>query len=75
MSDEQTVTEVLTVEEAARLLRIGRNAAYSLAREWRATGGRTGLPCVKFGRTLRVPVAQLQDILLGRADTPENNDA
>ncbi len=69
MDHEPTNQEVLTVEEAARLLRIGRNAAYNLAHEWRATGGRTGLPCVKLGRSLRVPVVQLQDILQGRVDT------
>jgi hypothetical protein len=57
--DEQA--EVLSVEEAAAILRISRNAA---TREWRATGGKTGLPCIEIGRTLRVPRANL-DRLLG----------
>ena len=39
--------------------------AYAAAREWRATGGRTGLPCIEIGRTLRVPRTEL-DRLLGR---------
>jgi excisionase family DNA binding protein len=56
-------TEVLTVEEAARVLRISRNAAYTLAREWRVTEGRAGLPCVQLGRTLRVPRAALTEML------------
>ena len=50
---------VLTIEEAAAVLRIGRTAAYELARQWRATEGRVGLPVVCFGRRLRVPRAAL----------------
>ena len=54
--------EYLTVEEAAALLRIGRTSAYALAREWRDTGGREGLPVVKLGRQLRVPRAALKEL-------------
>lgn len=57
--------EVLTIEEAAALLRISRNAAYAAARQWRVTGGATGIPCIEIGRTLRVPRSDL-DKLLGR---------
>jgi len=53
-------TDFLTVEEAARVLRIGRTAAYALARTWRETDGREGLPVVAFGRLLRVPRAALE---------------
>ena len=60
-----TSTEVLTIEEAAVILRISRNAAYAAAREWRASGGKTGLPCIEIGRSLRVPRTEL-DRLLGR---------
>jgi hypothetical protein len=56
-------TEVLTIEEAAAVLCISRNAAYALAREWRATDGRRGLPCVQLGRCLRVPVTALRQML------------
>ncbi len=59
--------EVLTIDEAATILRISRNAAYAAAREWRATGGKTGLPCIEIGRTLRVPRNELER-LLGHAD-------
>lgn len=52
-----------TVEEAARLLRIGRTTAYALAKEWRATGGRSGLPVLELGRSLRVPRAALTRLL------------
>ena len=55
--------DLLTVEEAAVLLRIGRNKAYSLARQWRATNGRCGLPVVEFGHTLRVPRHALEEML------------
>jgi hypothetical protein len=55
--------EVLTVEEAAAVLRISRNSAYTLARQWLATDGAQGLPVVKLGRTLRVPRPALLRIL------------
>jgi transposase len=49
-STDLTNAEVLTVEEAAGILRISRNAAYALARQWRATGGKSGHPCFELGR-------------------------
>ena len=58
--------QTLTVEEAAQVLRIGRTTAYALAREWRATGGRRGLPVLELGRTLRVPRAALERLLEGQ---------
>lgn len=62
--------QTLTVEEAARVLRIGRTTAYALAREWRATGGRSGLPVLELGRSLRVPRAALERLLEGGTDGP-----
>ena len=55
----------LTVEEAARVLRIGRTAAYLLARRWESTGGAEGLPVVRFGRLLRVPARELERLAGG----------
>jgi hypothetical protein len=49
----------LTVDEAARVLRIGRTKAYALTREYRDTGGRSGIPVVDFGDVLRVPAARI----------------
>jgi hypothetical protein len=46
---------VLTVEEAARVLRIGRTLAYSLARRYETSGGVAGLPVIRLGDCLRVP--------------------
>jgi len=57
--------DLLTIEEAARVIRVGRTKAYAMAREWRATGGRSGLPVVDFGHALRVPLCQLEMIVGG----------
>jgi excisionase family DNA binding protein len=57
--------DYLTVEEAARVLRIGRTAAYALARRWRDTDGREGLPVIRFGRLLRVPKLALEQLTGG----------
>lgn len=54
----------LRVEEAARILRISRSSAYELANRWLATGGRTGLPVVRLGRSLRVPGAAIERLRL-----------
>jgi excisionase family DNA binding protein len=54
--------DFLTMEEAAAILRIGRNQVYELARLWRATGGERGVPVVEFGRLLRVPKAALMSL-------------
>ena len=55
--------DVITVEEAAAVLRIGRTVAYEQARRWRATGGREGLPVLTLGRRLLVPRAGLERML------------
>ena len=65
MAAQELMPDFLTVEEAAKVLRIGRTAAYGLTREWRATSGATGLPVVRFGRQLRVPRAALEAIAGG----------
>ena len=58
MSDDLPV--FLRVEEAASILRISRSSAYELAHRWLATGGRTGLPVIRLGRSLRVPGAAIE---------------
>jgi len=54
---------LLTVEEAGELLRIGRTKAYAMAREWRETEGRSGLPVIDLGHVLRVPRRALEELL------------
>ena len=55
-----SMPDFLTVEEAARVLRIGRTVAYQLAQQFRATGGTEGLPVIALGHQLRVPRARLE---------------
>ena len=61
-----SLPDMLTVEEAARILRVGRTKAYAMANEWRATGGRTGLPVIDLGHVLRVPRHALETLVGGQ---------
>lgn len=54
---------LLTVEEAGAVLRIGRTKAYAMAREWRETDGRSGLPVIDLGHVLRVPRRALEEMV------------
>jgi excisionase family DNA binding protein len=66
--------EVLTVEEAAKVLRISRSSAYELARRWRSDNP-TGLPVIQLGRFLRVPRSALEEMLARPAEfylTPDD---
>ena len=64
------VADLLTIEEAAALLRIGRRKAYELAARFEATGGREGLPVVRLGRCLRVVRVRLEQFLLTDPPAP-----
>jgi excisionase family DNA binding protein len=55
---EQITKETLTVEEAGRILGIGRNSAYEAAQ-------RGEIPTIKIGKRLLVPVRRLQRLLDG----------
>lgn len=54
---------VITVPEYASFVRIGRNQAYEAIR-------RGEVYAVRIGRSLRVPRAELERVLHGRADVP-----
>lgn len=58
--------DFITVEEAARRLRIGRTRAYVEARRYVESGGAEGIiPAIQVGRLYRVPVARLEEIAGG----------
>ena len=57
-----SVPDLLTVEEAARVLRIGRTKAYELTQAWRDSGGKLGIPVIEIGG-LRVPKARLEELI------------
>lgn len=67
--------DVLTVEEAAAILRISRSSAYDLARAWRF-GDRNGIRVIQVGRRLRVPRSELERVLArpGRLYTASASD-
>ena len=54
--DYEQIPQVLTVPEVAHLLRIGRNAAYTLV-----TAG--NIRCVHIGRSIRIPRTALVQFL------------
>ncbi|HUP86210.1 MAG TPA: hypothetical protein VM143_11135 [Acidimicrobiales bacterium] len=63
--------DFFTVVEAARVLRIGRTAAYEQSKVYRATEGASGLPVVKMGARLLVPRHQLELLAGGPLSEPE----
>ncbi len=54
---------MLTVEDAARVLRIGRSKAYEMAKLYTASGGTAGLACLRLGDLLRVPKFALHEFV------------
>lgn len=57
-------TPLLTVEEAAKVLRVGRSLAYQLTGEYLGSGGMSGLPCIRLGGCLRVPRWALVELVM-----------
>jgi hypothetical protein len=69
------VPVLLTVEEAGTLLRIGRTKAYAMAREWRESNGRSGLPVIDLGHVLRVPRRALEEMVGAEFSTLEKESS
>lgn len=53
--------ETLSVEEAGKILGVGRTVSYRLARQ----GDIAGAPVLRIGKQLRVPVRGLERVLEG----------
>ena len=54
---------LLTVDEAARLLRISRSKAYEMAKAYTASGGTAGLSVLRLGDLLCVPRFALHEFV------------
>lgn len=57
--DFEALPFMLTVEEAADLLGIGRTLAYELVHRFIDSGGAEGIPVIRIGRCWRVPREEL----------------
>ncbi len=63
--EPQEPSLLLTVDEAARLMRIGRSRAYALAHEYMSSGGVSGMPVIMFGPgCFRVPRWALMELIM-----------
>lgn len=60
----------LTVEQAAKLLQLGRSKTYDLTVEWDRTNGRAGIPFVWFGNQKRIPLDALMRWVDAQLDPP-----
>jgi hypothetical protein len=65
--------EYLTVPEVMARLRLGRTTVYEQAHLYLATNGAEGLPCRRFGRSLRFPAAAF-DASVGDGVTRSTTD-
>lgn len=58
--------DVLTIQEAAEFMRVSPGVAYEIARRYRATHGREGLPVFMAGaRIMRVSKVELGRFVAG----------
>ena len=65
-----TPPDFLTLDEAAAVLRVGRSTAYREANAFERSGGRTGIPVIRYGKQFRVPRYRLEDQLGGPVTWP-----
>lgn len=60
----------LTVEQAGKVLQLGRSKTYELTVEWERTGGTSGIPFVWFGNQKRIPRDALARSVEGQLERP-----
>ena len=61
IDDWDALPIMLTIDEAARVLRIGRSKAYEMAATYTSSCGTQGLPVLRLGDLLRVPKFALHE--------------
>jgi excisionase family DNA binding protein len=54
---------LLTIDEAAEVLRIGRSLAYGMAHLYESSDGHDGMPVLRLGSNIRVPRWALAELL------------
>ncbi len=53
----------ISVKEAGLLFGFGKSKSYDEAHRYLCSGGREGLPTIRFGRSLVCPTARVLDLL------------
>lgn len=67
--------EILTIHEVADYMRVSPAVAYEMARQYRATGGREGLPVFMAGaRIMRVAKVDLARFVSGGCGRVSDTD-
>ena len=66
--------DFLTLDEAAVVVRVGRSTAYREANAFEASGGKTGIPVIHYGKLFRVPRYRLEEQLGGPITWPLPTD-
>ena len=61
---------LLTVEQAAKVLQIGRSKAYELTVEYERTAGASGLPFIWIGNQKRIPRDALAEYIESQLHRP-----
>jgi hypothetical protein len=67
--------DVLSVEQTATIVGVGRQSAYAQCRRWLATDGAEGIPCRRVGRLILVYRHELERWLGFRIVLPQSSDA